>query len=133
MSGYLFVFQVVVGDGGAGADSAESADEGGAGGRPRCQNPDESAERREEERVSGRVRRREKKNVLSLSLTLCVSRPQLCPAAQSEALSARTSSRRPIATRLRGPPRFPEGSAGRQDGIRCRLATSAAASSCAAV
>lgn len=51
----LFVrlfLQVVVGDRGTDADSAESADEGGVGRRPGRQNPDESAEHREEERVS---------------------------------------------------------------------------------
>lgn len=104
--------QVVVGDGGAGADSTESADKGGVGRRPRHQNPDESEERREEERVSQRnqVKKEDNECVLSL-LTLCVSHPQLCPAAQSETLSPRASSRCPITAWLRGPARLPEGPA----------------------
>ncbi len=51
----LFV-QVVIGDRGTGADSTESANKGGVSRWPRHQNPDESTKRREEERVSGRLR-----------------------------------------------------------------------------
>lgn len=58
---------------------------------------------------------------LSVSLTVCVSRPQLRPAAQSETLSPRASARCPIAAQLRGKPCLPEGLARRQDGRCCRF------------
>lgn len=133
--------QVVVGDRGTGPDSAESADEGGAGRRPRRQNPDESAEHREEERVSQKNHKKQEESFsnrsinqsINLSLALCVSHLlQLRPAAQSETLSPRASSRRPITARLRGPPRLPESPAGRQDG-HCCLPAPTPASPCAAV
>lgn len=134
----LFVclfLQVVVGDRGTDADSTESADEGGVGRRPGRQNPDESAEHREEERVSQMNLRRMSLQSTNQSIIFSFSvfrSFQLRPTAESETLSSWASSSCPITAWLRGSSRLPESPAGRQDGRRC-LPAPTATSPCAAV